>query len=155
MNSPRRQNIVLIIVFTLSFDFQTAAPNVEINPVQFSDEFVDFLQNMGSRVYKYRQKFDEPSTTERDCIFPRVDSVLTKSTVRKTPNSLNDILMMKLVAFYENKYTLNPYIGPTTTEVSTSRAIPTHNGVVKLRGMKTSQENGPEQFSEIQEIIVI
>ncbi|XP_063374688.1 uncharacterized protein LOC134662404 [Cydia amplana] len=158
MNRPRRQNIVLIIVFTLSFDFQTAASNVEINPVQFSDEFVDFLQNMGSRVYKYRQKFDESRTTERDCIFPRVDSVLTKSTVRKTPNSLNGILMMKLVAFYENKYTLNPLIGPTpitTATVTTSRAVPTHRGVVELRAMKTSQENGPEQFSEIQEIIVI
>ncbi|XP_061705917.1 uncharacterized protein LOC133516896 isoform X2 [Cydia pomonella] len=128
---------------------------LEINPVQFSDEFVDFLQNMGSRVYKYRQKFNEPSTTERDCMFPRVDSVLTKSTVRKTQNNLNGILMMKLVAFYENKYTLNPFIGTTTVEVSTSRAVPTHHGVVELRAMKTSQENGPEQFSEIQEIIVI
>ncbi|XP_063635595.1 uncharacterized protein LOC134806305 [Cydia splendana] len=158
MNSPRRQYIALIvIVFTLSYDFKIAASNVEINPVQFSDEFVDFLQNMGSRVYKYRQKFDEPSTTERDRIFPRVDSAISTSTIHKTPSSLDGILMMKLVAFYENKYTLNPSINPTTAEVSTSPADPTHHGFVEPHAVKTikSQENGPGHISEIQEIKVI
>ncbi|XP_063380372.1 uncharacterized protein LOC134666992 [Cydia fagiglandana] len=157
MNSPRRQYIALSIAFTLSYNFQNAAPNVEINPVQFSDEFVDFLQNMGSRVYKYRQKFDDPSTTERDRIFPRVDSAITTSTVRKTPSSLDGILLMKLVAFYENKYNLNPSIGPTTAEVSTSPADPTHHGVVEQHATKTikSQENGPGHISEKQELKVI
>ncbi|XP_047989064.1 uncharacterized protein LOC125228514 [Leguminivora glycinivorella] len=140
--NPCRQNIALIIVFTLSFDHRTAAPNVEINPVQFSDEFVDFLQNMESRVYKYRQKYVEPSTTSTEAyyiLWPTAEPVTTKSvnTVRKSSNSVNGILMMKLVAFYENKYTLNPVVPTTTNAPFPVVSTPEQRGVMQYRAIQS------------------
>ncbi|XP_026747142.1 uncharacterized protein LOC113508361 isoform X3 [Trichoplusia ni] len=88
----RGQWTTIVLVFVLKLNIASTTQIPHDNVMRFSGDFEGFLKDLGSLVYK------------------------KKGNIYNTQKAaLGDVLMMKLVSYYEDKYKLT-HAEPTTTE---------------------------------------
>ncbi|KAI8440224.1 hypothetical protein MSG28_001604 [Choristoneura fumiferana] len=103
-------------------------------PVHLSGEFMNFLHNLGSRVFtlKAKKRFGvehgHEDTTTASYLFStrNVEAWKSETNFGIQKDALRDALMMKLVSYYEDKYKLSD---SQTTRTTTTTSTPAHRDV--------------------------
>ncbi|KAI8440223.1 hypothetical protein MSG28_001603 [Choristoneura fumiferana] len=103
-------------------------------PVHLSGEFMNFLHNLGSRVFtlKAKKRFGvehgHEDTTTASYLFStrNVEAWKSETNFGIQKDALRDALMMKLVSYYEDKYKLSD---SQTTKTTTTTSTPAHRDV--------------------------
>lgn len=107
--------ISVVFVFVLNSDVTANSQIPNDFTERFDGEFDNFLKDMGTMVYK------APKTDIRQNEVKTNHVISTPAPAKywkkkNTPKAiLEDVLMMKLVSYYEDKYKLS-HLEPTTTE---------------------------------------
>ncbi|XP_022829655.1 uncharacterized protein LOC111358660 [Spodoptera litura] len=110
-------SVVIVCILKSNFVAYTTQSPVSDNAEKFDGEFDSFLKDLGTLIYRPKPSSDATK---------RVDHVhyttVPVKSYRKSQNALSaqkdvlgDVLMLKLVSYYEDKYKLTRII-PTTTE---------------------------------------
>ncbi|XP_075972414.1 uncharacterized protein LOC142974139 isoform X2 [Anticarsia gemmatalis] len=114
--TSRGHSIFVFAVFSFNLFVRGSFQTQQDNAVSFSGDFESFIKELGSKVYK-AQDVEETKRSKQTY------HTTTNKNIRKTENVLNtqkealgDVLMMKLVSYYEDKYKLAHYDQRTTTE---------------------------------------
>ncbi|XP_073964624.1 uncharacterized protein [Choristoneura fumiferana] len=137
MNSSRSQNIALIIIVFFGIDVHIVTSKhlrASRVPVHLSGEFMNFLHNLGSRVFtlKAKKRFGvehgHEDTTTASYLFStrNVEAWKSETNFGIQKDALRDALMMKLVSYYEDKYKLSD---SQTTRTTTTTSTPAHRDV--------------------------
>nr|XP_037870702.1 uncharacterized protein LOC119629341 isoform X2 [Bombyx mori] len=89
----------------------------DFGPTNSAGNFEDFLRRLETNVFSYnKEKVNQENyqhshgTTQKNIYLSRNENIVFKGQ----KDVLQDILMMKLVSYYENKYKLSPQ-SPSTT----------------------------------------
>ncbi|XP_026326950.1 uncharacterized protein LOC113235468 isoform X2 [Hyposmocoma kahamanoa] len=126
MRLQPEQNLVVSVCAQIS----EAAPNRarihDDDSVDLPEDFVKYVQQLGASVFKVTEKsFDTRGNRDKLVLkSSNTSTVLVRKKndlmVRSTQNAaLRDILMLKLVSYYEDKYKLSRVDGVATTTRTT------------------------------------
>ncbi|XP_028167749.1 uncharacterized protein LOC114358075 [Ostrinia furnacalis] len=144
---------------------EQARPYFDNNPIPFSGDFMRFVKDMGRVVY-HRKDEKKPSEVLKRNLRPLRISTTVRNRLDPTGRDVNnlntqkaalrDVLMMKLVSYYEDKYKLsNPKttVTPPTNEFVIAGAKRRHYEPIRYFEDTTTQVT--DKDGHVAEVVVI
>ncbi|XP_026747140.1 uncharacterized protein LOC113508361 isoform X1 [Trichoplusia ni] len=112
----RGQWTTIVLVFVLKLNIASTTQIPHDNVMRFSGDFEGFLKDLGSLVYKKKGVSGNDLHSHYDRYTTPPQKHFRRQNIYNTQKAaLGDVLMMKLVSYYEDKYKLT-HAEPTTTE---------------------------------------
>ncbi|KAH9640996.1 hypothetical protein HF086_015092 [Spodoptera exigua] len=119
MNKALRGQLISVVIVCIlkSIIAAQTTQSPSDNAEKFDGEFNNFLKDLGTFIYKTKDSSDATKRVEhiRYTTVPVKNYRKSQNVLSAQKSFLGDVLMLKLVSYYEDKYKLTHLI-PTTTE---------------------------------------